>query len=452
MAATKEMTSGSPLPLILNFTIPLLFGNLLQQTYSLVDAAIVGRFLGVNSLAAIGAGTSVIFLILGFCIGCSCGFGIPVAQRFGAADYQLMRRYVVVSLQLTAIMSAILALITAFFCRKILFLIQTPGVIFDEAYSYLLITFIGLPCTFFYNLLANIIRALGNSRIPFWFLLFSTVLNIILDLIFILVFRWGVFGAGLATVIAQGIAAVLCYFYMYKHFPILATDKEDRRFRLLLVRRLLYMGIPMGLQFSITAIGSIMLQSANNALGTICVAGFTAAFRIKMFFLCVFESLGIAMTTFTSQNYGAGKPERVWQGVKVSSFIMLIYAGLTFIILITGAEKLSTLFISSADIDILEKSVQYLHIVAYFFPVLGLLCILRYTIQGAGYTNLAMLSGVFEMVARIVAGLFLVPAFGYIAVCYGDPMAWIAADLFLIPAFYFVYRKIKLFKTTVSGN
>ena len=450
MATTKEMTAGAPLPLILNFTFPLLLGNILQLTYSLVDAAIVGKFLGINDLAAIGASTSVVFLILGFCNGCCCGFGIPVAQKFGAKDYKTMRRYVTVGLQLAALMSVAIAVLTSVYCADILRNMQTPEAIFHGAYYYLLVTFIGVPCTFFYNLLSSIIRALGDSKTPFWFLLFSTVLNILLDLFCILVSGWGVLGAGIATVISQGVSAVLCYFYMYKHFPILRGTADDRKFRLPLAKNLLYIGVPMGLQFSITAIGSIMLQSANNALGTACVAAFTAAMRIKMFFICAFESLGIAMATYAGQNYGAGKPERIWQGIKASSLMMLAYAACTSALLLLASDKISLLFVDASETEILDNTVLFLHASCYFFPVLGLLCILRYTIQGAGYTNLAMFSGVSEMIARTLVSLYAVPVFGFLAVCYGDPAAWIAADLFLVPAFVYVYRKLKSAKQSAT--
>ena len=450
MATTKEMTAGAPLPVILNFTFPLLRGNILKQTYSRVDAAIVGKFLGINDLAAIGASTSVVFLILGFCNGCCCGFGIPVAQKFGAKDYKTMRRYVTVGLQLAALMSVAIAVLTSVYCADILRNMQTPEAIFHGAYYYLLVTFIGVPCTFFYNLLSSIIRALGDSKTPFWFLLFSTVLNILLDLFCILVSGWGVLGAGIATVISQGVSAVLCYFYMYKHFPILRGTADDRKFRLPLAKNLLYIGVPMGLQFSITAIGSIMLQSANNALGTACVAAFTAAMRIKMFFICAFESLGIAMATYAGQNYGAGKPERIWQGIKASSLMMLAYAACTSALLLLASDKISLLFVDASETEILDNTVLFLHASCYFFPVLGLLCILRYTIQGAGYTNLAMFSGVSEMIARTLVSLYAVPVFGFLAVCYGDPAAWIAADLFLVPAFVYVYRKLKSAKQSAT--
>ena len=443
MAAVKEMTAGRIFPQLFYFTLPLLMGNLLQQTYSLVDAAIVGRFLGIDSLAAVGASSSVVFLILGFCNGCCGGFGIPVAQKFGARDYATMRRCVVVSLQLAAAMSLILAVVTGILCDDILRLMRTPDNIFDGAYIYLLITFLGIPCTFFYNLLSSIIRALGDSKTPFWFLLFSAVLNIVLDLFTIVTLGWGVAGAAIATVFSQGVSAVLCYVYMMRRFDILRTTPAERRFSWSIARILLNIGVPMGLQFSITAIGSIMLQSANNALGTACVAAFTAAMRIKMFFMCPFESLGIAMATFAGQNYGAGRPERILQGVKSASLMALAYWVFTFCVLMFGSETVALLFVDASEAEILKDTALFLHVSVTFFPVLGLLCILRYTIQGAGFTNLAMLSGVSEMVARILVSLIAVPVWGYIAVCFGDSTAWIFADAFLIPAFIYVYKKIR---------
>ncbi len=443
MAQAKEMTSGASFPLILNFTLPLLLGNLLQQTYSLMDAAIVGKYLGINALASVGASTSVVFLILGFCTGCCSGFSIPVAQKFGARDYVTMRRFISVSLKISGVMSVVLAIITSLLCAFILRTMQTPENIFDGAYIYLLITFIGIPSIFFYNLLSGIIRALGDSKTPFWFLLLSSVLNIILDLFCIIVLGWGVAGAAIATVFSQGVSSVLCYIYMNRKYEILKTTPSERRFRSDIARQLLGIGVPMGLQFSITAIGSIMLQSANNALGTACVAAFTAAMRIKMFFMCALDSLGIAMATYSGQNYGAGKPIRIWQGIKSSYVMMLVYVAAINIIIWCFAEKFALLFIDPSETEVIKDTALFLHINLSFFPLLGSLIILRYTIQGAGYTKLAMFSGVSEMVARIMVSLVVVPLFGYLGVCYGDPTAWLFANLFLIPAFIYVYRRLK---------
>lgn len=442
MAQSKEMTSGAPLPLILSFTMPLLMGNLLQQTYSLMDAAIVGKFLGINSLAAVGASTSVVFLILGFCNGCCGGFGIPVAQKFGARDYVTMRRFVAVSLKIAGAMSVVIAVVTSLLTGFILHAMQTPSAIFDEAYQYLLITFIGVPCTFFYNLLSSIIRALGDSKTPFWFLLLAAVLNILLDLFCILVLNWGVAGAAIATVFSQGVSALLCYLYMRKKFEILKMSPSDSKYRPELARQLMYIGVPMGLQFSITAIGSIMLQSSNNALGTACVAAFTAAMRIKMFFMCALDSLGIAMATYSGQNYGAGKPDRIWQGIKAAVFLMMVYIAVVAVILWSCADTFALLFIDPSETEVIADTALFLHISVTFFPLLGLLSVLRYSIQGAGYTKLAMFSGVSEMVARILVSVVAVPLWGFWAVCFGDPTAWLFACAFLIPAFRYVYRKL----------
>lgn len=290
----------------------------------------------------------------------------------------------------------------------------------------------------------SVFRALGDSKTPFWFLLFSAVLNILLDLFCILVLRWGVSGAAIATVFSQGVSAVLCYFYMYRKFDVLKTQPSDRRFRLELARQLLSIGVPMGLQFSITAIGSIMLQSANNALGTACVAAFTAAMRIKMFVMCPLDSLGMAMATYSGQNYGAGKPDRIWMGIRSAALMMAVYSFSVGIFIWLGAEKFALLFIAPDETEIIADTALFLHVNVSFFLLLGSLSILRYSIQGAGYTKLAMFSGVSEMVARVLVSVVAVPLWGFWGVCFGDPTAWLFANLFLIPAFIHVYRRLRL--------
>lgn len=436
------MTEGSPLRLIFNFSLPLVLGSLLQQTYSLIDAAIVGRFLGINDLAAVGASTSVIFLIIGFCTGCCSGFGIPVAQAFGARNYSEMRRYVTNSLWLSALISILLATATSLLCEKILIMMQTPADILHSAYLYLLFTFIGIPFTFLYNLLASLIRAMGDSKTPFYFLLLSAVLNILLDLFFILVLHTGVAGAAIATVISQAVSTLLCFYYMFKQFGILRMEKTEKNWSKKHALRLLDMGVPMGLQFSITAIGSIMLQSANNALGTVCVAAFTAGMRIKMFFICPLENMGIAMATYCGQNLGAGKLQRVNLGLRASLGMVCIYCAFCLIILYFFSRNLAMLFVDANEIEILDKAEEFLRISSTYYIPLGLLCLLRYSIQGLGFSKLAMLSGVFEMVDRVLVSIILVPLLGFTGVCYGDPSAWLAADLFLIPAYILVHHQL----------
>lgn len=443
MDKTLQMTQGRTFPLILKFTLPLMLGNILQQTYSLIDAAIVGRMIGVEGLAAVGASVSVIFLILGFCQGCCCGFAIPVAQKFGADDMSSVRKNIETGLRLSLFLSIAIAVITSTFCRKILEMIQTPENIFKSSYLYLLITFISIPFTFFYNLFSYWLRALGDSKTPFKFLLLATVVNIALDIFFIGVLGSGVGGAAIATMIAQALSAILCYRYIRRHFKELDATEQEKRYNPRIARTLLGLGVPIGLQFSITAIGCIILQAANNVLGATAVAAFAAASRIKMFFFCPLESLGIAMTTFAGQNYGAMKTERIAQGMKSAIWMLIIYSVAAFLLIYTGSDLMARMFVEASETEVIEKTSLYLIITTAFFPLLGLLCVLRYTIQGVGYTAFSMLAGVFEMVARAMVGILAVPIWGYTAVCYGDPMAWIAANLFLLPAYGYVYRKIR---------
>ena len=443
VAMTKDLTVGSPMKLIWQFSIPLVLGNLFQQMYNMVDTVIVGRYLGLDALTSVSSTTSITFLIIGFCLGTCTGLAVPVAQKFGAKSYSEMRKFVMNAAYLAIFLAVIMTIVTCALCGSILTWMKTPNQFYQGAYDYLFVIFLGIPFTFLYNVVAGIIRSLGDSKTPFYFLVLSAVMNIFLDMLFIIVFKLGTAGAGWATILSQAISGVLCFRYMKKKYDILKTNHQERRLDMHYIKTLFTMAVPMGLQFSITAIGSIMLQSANNALGTACVAAFTSAMRIKMFFICAFESLGIAMATYTGQNYGARKPERIWQGIKASSLLMMIYAVFTFTILMSASDKISLLFVDASETEILKNTVLFLHVSCYFFPILGLLCILRYTIQGAGYTNLAMLSGVSEMIARTLVSIYAVPIFGFLAVCFGDPTAWIAADLFLVPAFIYVYRKLK---------
>jgi len=439
---TRELTHGNAFRLLLAFTVPILLGNVLQQFYLLTDSAIVSNFLGVGQLAAVGASTSITFLILGFCNGCAGGMAIPVAQAFGARDYTALRKYVFNALILAGFLSFTLALGASLLCRHIIEWIHVPSDIFEWACTYLLILFIGIPCSFFYNLLASIIRALGDSRSPFFFLVFSTSLNIGLDLLFILLFHWGVAGAATATVVAQGVSALLCYRFMIRNYEVLRECPEDRRFDFGTVLQLLSIGAPMGLQFSITAIGSIMIQSSNNALGTVYVAAFAAGMRIKMLFMVALESLGIAMTTFCGQNIGAGKPERIIEGVKACLVMISVYCVACFALVWPLAGPLAQIFVDASDVEIVAAAVRYIRISVSFFFLLGTLCLFRYSIQGLGFTNFAMWSGVMEMVARVLVSLLLVAPLGYTAICLGDAIAWVAANLFLVPAFIRVFRRV----------
>jgi len=443
MSNINDMTVGSPTKDILCFAVPLVCGYILQQMYLLIDAAIVGQYLGVGALAAVGASSSIMFLIMGFCNGACAGFAIPVAQQFGAKDYHQMRCYVSNALRISAVIAVVITVFTALFCTRILRIVNTPADIFSDAYIFLLLNFLAIPFTMGYNILSGFIRALGDSKQPFYFLIVSSLVNIALDFLLIVGFKLGVEGAGIATLLSQAFATVLCWLYIRKHLTLLLPQGDERAYDDHKVGRLLNNGIPMGLQFSITAIGVIMLQSANNALGTLYVASFTASMRVKYLFTCVFENIGVAMATYCGQNIGACKLYRIKQGIFSAVKIMLVYFALTFIVIYSFADDMMLAFVNASETDVISNAAIYMRISNYFYPVLGLLTILRYSLQGLGFSNFSMLSGVMEMIARCGVSLWLVPAFHYMGVCYGDPTAWVAADIFLIPAIFYVYRRLQ---------
>lgn len=442
MANVRDMTVGSPARNILYFALPLVLGYVLQHLYQVVDAAIVGRWVGVEGLAAVGASSSIMFLFLGFCNGACAGFSVPVAQAFGAKEYSLMRQYVANAIRIGIWISVLLTIPICVLCSPILRLVNVPDDIFHQAWIYLMLQFLGIPLAIAYNLLAGFIRSLGNSKEPFYFLLVSSATNIILDLIFVIVFRWGVFGAGFATLISQVVSVSLCYSFIIRQMKMLIPVGEERRYDSDHVTHLLNNGIPMGLQFSITGIGVIMLQSANNALGTMYVAAFTASMRVKYVFTTVFENIGVAMATYCGQNIGARRLDRVKSGLKAATGIMLVYFVFTFAVIFPFADEMMALFVDPSQRQIIDLASQYMRISNYFYPVLGMLTIFRYSIQGLGYSTLSLMSGVMEMLARCAVSIWMVPAMGFMGVCLGDPAAWCAADLFLFPAMYFLLRHL----------
>src|SRR5574344_826662 len=443
MSNVNDMTVGAPTKGILKFAIPLILGYILQQMYLVIDAAIVGKWIGVEALAAVGASSSVMFIIMGFCNGACAGFAIPVAQAFGGKDYVKMRSYVSNAARIGVAMALIITSLSCMLCAWILRLINTPQDIFHPAYVFLMLQLLAIPFTIGYNLLSGLIRALGDSKQPFYFLIISSVFNILLDVVLILWWNMGVAGAGLATLLSQVFSCVLCLQYIRRHMRLLIPQGDERKYNNKLISILLNNGVPMGLQFSITGIGIFMLQSANNALGTVYVAAFTASMRIKYLFTCVFENIGVAMATYCGQNIGAKKIVRIKEGIYSAIKITIIFFIFTFIIIYPFADYMMMLFVDSNEMTVIKNAALFMRIANYFYPMLGLLTIFRYSIQGLGYSNLSMLSGVMEMIARCGVSLWLVPALGFIGVCYGDPFAWCMADLFLIPAFIILYRHLK---------
>lgn len=446
---TKDMTTGSSMKLILGFAVPLLMGMLFQQVYSLVDTIIVGRFLGVNALAAVGATGSINFLIIGFCLGLCNGFALPVAQRFGAKDYDGLRKYVGNSAVLSVIIGGTITVFTVVFCRNILQIMDTPADIIDLSYNYIVVIFAGIPATLLYNILSSHLRSLGDSVTPVAFLILSACLNIGLDLLFIVTFHWGVFGASFATVLSQLVSGVLCLVFIIIRFDILHLKRDDWRLDPAYVRNLLVMGLPMGFQYSITAIGSVILQAAVNSLGSIAVASMTAASKISMFVVCPFDALGSTMATYGGQNVGAGKLERLGKGLRSAVILGAIYSAVIFVVVYFFGENMIQIFLSPTEENaatVLAWAKEFLVINAAFYFPLALVNIVRFLIQGMGFSGFAVFAGVFEMVARTIVGLFLVPVFGFIAACFASPLAWIFADAFLIPAFFFCRKRLRKYQ------
>ncbi|MBD5451069.1 MAG: MATE family efflux transporter [Lachnospiraceae bacterium] len=438
---TKDMTDGKPMKLILEFGLPLLFGLIFQQMYNMVDSIIVGKKLGVDALAAVGSTGSINFMILGFCIGVCNGFAIPVAQTFGAKDFSNLKKYITNGAIVAVVFAMIMTAVVGIFTRQILAVMKTPNDIFEQAYAYIFIIFMGIPAAFLYNMVSGILRSLGDSVTPVIFLVFSSVLNVILDLL--LVSPLGVSGAGYATVIAQAISGVISLLYMIKKYQSLNFRKHDWKFSGYHAVKLCGMGIPMGLQYSITAIGSVILQTAVNAMGEVTVAAVTAGSRISMLVCCPFDAMGSTMATFGGQNVGAGKLDRVDKGLKDCIKLGIIYAIAAFLFMLIFGRKLALLFLDNPTNEIITYIYYFVIANSAAYILLALVNIVRFMIQGLGFSTFAILAGVAEMFARAIAGFVLVPHFGYLFVILASPLAWVFADAFLIPAYLHVMKKLR---------
>ena len=442
---TKDLTDGHPLRIIFGFAVPVFFGYLFQQFYNLVDTIIVGQFLGVDALAAVGSTGSLNFFIIGFCMGVCSGFAIPVAQRFGGADYKAMRQFVFNSWVLVAVFSVVITCATVILCRPMLVALKTPGNVIDMASSYFVIILAGIPVIFFYNILSGIIRSVGDSRTPLYFLILSALLNIALDLLFIAVLRLGIPGAAYATVISQLVSGVLCFFYMRARFEILRLGPEDRKLSARRIRALLGVGVPMGLQYSITAVGSVILQWSVNMLGSVAVASMISANKISIFFSTPFDALGTTMATYAGQNVGARRIGRLNPGLFWGCVIGFVYSLVAFVTLFFFSGPLTLLFMKADEAErtvalIIDNARFALFVNSSAYFLLALVNEARFMIQGMGFSRTAIFAGIAELAGRAFIAVVLVPAFGFKGACFANSLAWALADLFLIPA-YFACRK-----------
>ena len=438
----RDMTHGSPLRLILGFALPMAIGNIFQQFYSMADTIIVGKFIGVDALASVGSTGSLNFLILGFVLGVCNGFAIPISQCFGAGDLKGMRRCVANSIYLGIGIAVIFTLVTLLFTRQFLTWMKTPQDIFEGAYDYIIVIFGGMFSMMLFNLLSGFMRALGDSRTPLLFLVISSITNIVLDLVFILVFHSGVAGAAWATVISQGLSGVLCLGFIARKVPMLHLTREDMKLDMMVVVRLLRNGIPMALQFSITAVGSIILQTAVNTLGSTVVAAITAGDKVQSLVTQPMDSLGATSATYCGQNLGAERIDRIHAGFRRFVAVAVIYSLFAAFVVIFFGTKIALLFLSGSETTILGYVHQYLLIDGLFFIPLSFIFIFRNGLQGMGLGLSAMLAGICELVARASVAFTLVPILGYVGACISNPAAWVAADLLLIPMYFYVMRKL----------
>ena len=438
----KDMTNGSPSKHILGFAVPMLFGMLFQQFYNLVDTIIVGKTLGVEALAGVGATGSINFMIIGFCMGVCNGFVIPVAQCFGAKKPADLRKYVFNGYICSIVFAIVLTLASVIFCRRILIIMNTPADIIDHAYNYIVVIFIGIPTVFLYNMVSGVIRSLGDSKTPVVFLVLSSIINVVLDFFLILVCKMGVAGAGWATVTSQLISGLTCLIYMYKKYDILKGDKSERVLDRRFITNLCMNGVPMGLQYSITAIGSTILQAAVNTLGSTYVAAMTAGSKMFNFTCCPFDALGSTMATYAGQNVGAAKIKRLGQGVRSAMIIGSVYSVLSLIALYFTTDYIALLFVNASETTIIALTRQFILASACFYIPLTGVNVVRFCIQGMGFSVFAISAGILEMIGRAFAAIILIPNIGFMGACLASPIAWIAAAAFLFPAFIHCAKKL----------
>ena len=443
-SGTTDLTEGKPLFQILRFALPLVLGTLFQQLYSFADTVIVGRCLGTDALGAVGTTYSLNFLILGFVQGACVGFGIPVAETFGAKDQGGLRKYLFNGALLCVVLSMVFTLFTTLMAGPLLQLIHTPEELYADAVLYIRIIFLGIPATVLYNYASSVLRAMGDSQHPFYFLLAASVLNIGLDYLLIVSMGMGVDGAAIATVLSQLLSGGLCAFWFFTR----TAKQEELTFRgqssLLSAghcKRLAYIGFPMGFEYSVSAIGAVIMQDAINLLGSTAVAAQTAGEKIRQMFTLPMESVGMAMATYVGQNHGAHRTDRIKQGIKDGCMIQLTYCVAAWVVIFFVKPYAVGLVLGDADPAVTAGAIQYLAIMSLLFCFHGLLMIFRNTLQGLGYSVQAIISGVGELIGRSLGGLLAVKTgLGYVGICLSNPFAWGLAMLYCM---FMVRRMLK---------
>lgn len=428
----KDLTKGNPMKLMIGFAIPILIGNLFQQCYNLIDTVIVGQTLGMNSLAAVGATAPIVSLLIGSAVGMTNGFAVVVARFFGANDIKQMRKSVAGTIMLGLATSVVLTIISILAITPVLRLLNTPEEVIGSAYSFIRIIILGMAFSMLYNMLAGILRALGDTKSPLYFLIISTLANIALDYLFICGFKMGVEGAACATILSQLLSAILCFIYILKNYPILRLKKEDFKLKLSLVAELYSTAVSMGLMLSVVAMGTVILQNAINGFGTNTIAAHTAARKISEMLMLPLGTLSVTAATFSSQNYGANKLDRIKTGLKQTIFISWVWATITIIISYTIVPLIVSGITGSSETEVIITATRYLRIDTPFYYVLGILLILRSTLQGVGQKIVPIIASIMELIGKVVAVYYLAPTLGYLGICITEPLIWIACTIFLL--------------------
>lgn len=440
---TKDLTEGSPAKLILLFTLPLIGGNIFQQLFGFVDTLLVGRFLGVEALAAVGCTGSLMFLLVGFAIGLSAGLTIVTGQRFGAKDYDGVHRSAAACLVLAIVFGVIIGLIGFYMSRQMLIWMDTPPEILDDAVSFISVICAGIPITVVHMLENNLIRSLGDSRMPTILQAMALICNIIIEPIFLLVFGWGIPGAAWGIVVSQSLGILFSVIYIWRKVPLLHIRRQDWRLDRNFLMEHVTIGIPMGFQTSIIAIGAVILQVALNRLGPVAIASYAAALRVESLALMPMMSFGIAMATYTAQNYGAKKLARIKKGVNQCMLMSGGFAILVGILNVFFGADIMRLFVGDAEPRILEYGQLYLSLTGCCYVVLAWLFVYRNTLQGLGQSFVPTFAGIMELVMRAVVAIGFVDSLGFWGACWASPAAWLGACVPLAIAYYYTLHKLK---------
>lgn len=430
---TNDMTTGRPMPLILKFAIPLTLGNILQQLYNVVDSVVAGQFIGVDALAAIGSAGPLMFMVSGWLNGLTSGFAILLSQSFGAGKMKELRRYAGMSVLISVVVTALVTAVLLAANRTILGWMHVPAELMEETRRYTEVIYAGLVTTCAYNALGSALRALGDGKTPLYFLLLASVLNVVLDVLFIITFGMGVEGCAWATVIAQGFSAVCCLAYIGKKYEILRLSREDFRYSGKRVWDLLLLGVPMGLQFSITGIGTVILQGAVNTFGAVCMAGYSAANKLQNIIWIIYFSLSTAVGTYVGQNMGAKRMDRIRQGVRTAQWMILAWSVVAVALVYLGGRYMLWLFVEPTETAVIDAAQVFFRVSGWAYPFLGSLCLYRNAIQGMGNGWIPMLGGVAELVARCLVVWMVADWGSFAAVCFADPIAWAASLIPLVP-------------------